>query len=199
MSSEQKCRSCRDLSTLTFNKLAVCNLICHWFCTAKRFFFLGGGDIPKFWPSFKQLTVFSLCPKVYFFLCHRKLNRRGRGRRFHLLHHGRRIIAWVVDKGKRLFSCSWCLLNFSACHYAKGAFYQTQYTTKVHSQPHRFLRETSSVEFLPLVLCLGSRMMNAIDHLRNDIMQHTRTPFPTIPEANSMWIRRAGRLTGSEV
>ena len=25
-----------------------------------------------------------------------------------------------------------------------------------------------------------------IDHLRNDVMQHTRTPFPTIPGSNSM-------------
>ena len=28
------------------------------------------------------------------------------------------------------------------------------------------------------------------DHLRIDVMQHTRTPFPTIPGSNSMWTFR---------
>ena len=41
-----------------------------------------------------------------------------------------------------------------------------------------------------------------IDHLRNDIKQHTRTPFLTIPGSNSMWtfrwIGREGREIGSE-
>ena len=36
-----------------------------------------------------------------------------------------------------------------------------------------------------------------IDHLRNDVIQHTRTPFPTIPGSNCMgtfrWIGREGR------
>ena len=42
-----------------------------------------------------------------------------------------------------------------------------------------------------------------IDHLRNDSMQHTKTPFPTIPGSNCMgtfrWIGREGRYIGSKV
>ena len=29
-----------------------------------------------------------------------------------------------------------------------------------------------------------------IEHLRNDVKQHTRTPFPTIPGSTSMWTFR---------
>ena len=47
-----------------------------------------------------------------------------------------------------------------------------------------------------------SLLMFNIDHLRNDVMQHTRTPFPTIPGSNCMgtfrWIGRGplNRLKG---
>ena len=36
----------------------------------------------------------------------------------------------------------------------------------------------------------------SIDHLRNDIMQHTKTPFPTIHRSNSMWTFRCHGLVG---
>ena len=49
------------------------------------------------------------------------------------------------------------------------------------------------------VLCLGhvNHLIMAIDYLRIDIKQITRTPFPIIPGSNCMgtfrWIGREGR------
>ena len=40
------------------------------------------------------------------------------------------------------------------------------------------------------VLTLLCGCLNRIDHLRNDVMQHIRTRFPTIPGLNSMWTFR---------
>ena len=40
--------------------------------------------------------------------------------------------------------------------------------------------------FLYTINILSFKRIYRIDHLRNDVMQHTRTPSPTMPGSNSM-------------
>ena len=52
----------------------------------------------------------------------------------------------------------------------------------------------------PYVVCVAG--LDTTDHLRNDVIRHITTPFPTVPWSNSMWtfkcmcqVRRAAKLS----
>ena len=65
--------------------------------------------------------------------------------------------------------------------------------------PVRALYQTSSQSMRYVYFCFfviswchhaGETTVKPKDHLCNDVMQHTRTPFPTIPGSNSLWMFR---------